>query len=130
MRLGLEGCSRGIDADIPELLYLVTCVLSAIPFVLWYGPLCVPRLMLAEEGFHSFSAKSRGLHWSFEWGICFPLACAHFLGILSVACFSTTAVQEVGEFRHRLRYLVICLTLAFLTLLLSEQLPLCGLSSR
>jgi hypothetical protein len=30
------GCLHGIYAGIPELLYLVTCALSAIPFVLWY----------------------------------------------------------------------------------------------
>jgi len=38
-----KGYSRGIYAGIPELLYLVTCVLSTILFVLWYEfPVCTP----------------------------------------------------------------------------------------
>ena len=36
MWLQPEICSRGIHAAVPELLYLVTCVLSTIPFIFWY----------------------------------------------------------------------------------------------
>lgn len=82
---------------------------------------CVRRLT-SEEGFHSFTAKSRGLRWSFEWGLCFPLAYLHFLGVWAVACFSITTFREAEaeEFGYELCYLTTCLTLAFLTLLLSE----------
>lgn len=79
---------------------------------------------MSEEGFHRFAAKSRGLPWSFEWGICLPLGYVHFLGIWAVACFPTTFRE--AEFGYRLRYLAICLALAFLTLLLSKQLPFSG----
>jgi len=81
----------------------------------------------SEEGFHSLTAKSRGLPWSFEWGLCFPLAYVHFLGVWAVACFSVTTFQEAEEVGYRLRYLTTCLALAFLTLLLSEQFHFCRL---
>jgi len=83
---------------------------------------------MSEEGFLSFIAKSRGLPWSFEWGICFPLACIHSLGIYAVAWFPIAALQESERFRHGVRYLTICLAFALLTFLLSEHLISCGLS--
>ena len=73
------------------------------------------------------ATKSRGLPWSFEWGLCFPLAYVHFLGIWAVACSSITTLQEAEEFGYGLRYLATCFTLAFLTLLLSEKLRFCRL---
>ena len=42
VRCGRIRCSRGIYAGVAEWLYLVTCFLSAIPFVLWYdSPVCL-----------------------------------------------------------------------------------------
>lgn len=84
----------------------------------------------SEGGTHSLTVKSRGHSWSFEWGICFPLACIHSLGICAVVCFPITAILEAEEFRYRLPYLAICLALALLTLLLSKRLIFCSLSWR
>lgn len=80
--------------------------------------------LTSEDGFHSFIAKPWGLAWSFEWGLCFPLAYVHFLGVCAVACSSITTFREAEEFGYGLRYLATCLTLTLLTLLLSEQLCL------
>jgi len=78
---------------------------------------------VSEEGLLSFIAKSRGLPWSFEWGICFPLACIHSLEIYAAVCFPIATFQEVEEFRHdSMGYLAICLAFALLALLLSEYL--------
>ena len=80
------------------------------------------RCHLTSERFHSFIAKSRGIPWSFGWGICFPLACIHSIEICAVACFPATAFREGGELKYRIPYLVVCFTLTLLTLLLSKQL--------
>jgi len=77
---------------------------------------------MSEEGLLSFIAKSRGLSWSFEWGICFPLACIHSLEIYAVVSFPIATFQEAEEFRHEMRYLTICLAFTLLALLLSEHL--------
>jgi len=84
---------------------------------------------MSEEGLLSFIAKSRGLPWSFGWGICFPLACIHSLEIYAIISFPIATFQEVEELRDGMRYLTICLAFALLALLLSEHLISRGSSS-